>query len=272
MGSGAVSPRRSTVAVALGCIAVSLALVAAYAPGRVVSPARAASASTSSIAVVGLGDSVTAGSNCDCRDFVYLYADIARARTGRSIVVHNLGQGGLTAVELLQQLRTDAEVQRRVSRARVVLVTIGANDQYPSLRQWQRAGCDRSCWGPRVDRLQSGIAAIVSRVQALRGGQRTLVMVTNYWNVFEDGDVAVTDYGSAFLSWSERLTRVANTRICAGALAAGARCTDLYTPFKDADGGSDPTGLLADDGDHPNAAGHRVIAGALARTGLPWRG
>ena len=38
---------------------------------------------------------------------------------------------------------------------------------------------------------------------------------------------------------------------------------DIYTPFKGADGSTDDTALLADDGDHPNAAGHQLIATAL---------
>jgi lysophospholipase L1-like esterase len=33
--------------------------------------------------------------------------------------------------------------------------------------------------------------------------------------------------------------------------------------------GTDVTGLLAGDGDHPNAAGHRLIARLLLRAGLP---
>ncbi|MEP6462263.1 MAG: hypothetical protein ABJC62_02360 [Frankiaceae bacterium] len=37
------------------------------------------------------------------------------------------------------------------------------------------------------------------------------------------------------------------------------------TPFHGADGASDVDAMLADDGDHPNAAGHRVIAAAILR-------
>ena len=38
-----------------------------------------------------------------------------------------------------------------------------------------------------------------------------------------------------------------------------------YVVFKGADGKTDPTSLLAADGDHPNARGHQRIAQALAR-------
>jgi lysophospholipase L1-like esterase len=86
------------------------------------------------------------------------------------------------------------------------------------------------------------------------------VIVTDYWNVFEDGDVGRDDRGAAYLAWSDRLTRAFNAALCPRVAAAGATCLDLYAPFKGADGRGDPTGLLAGDGDHPNAAGHALIA------------
>jgi lysophospholipase L1-like esterase len=42
---------------------------------------------------------------------------------------------------------------------------------------------------------------------------------------------------------------------------------DLAEPFKGPSGTGDPSDLLADDGDHPNAAGHRRIASALLAAG-----
>ncbi len=240
-----------------------------------VTPAVAADRSVTSstlppVTIVGLGDSVTAGSACDCRDFVYRYGDIVRARTGRAAVVHNLGEGGQTSTGLLRELSAANAMSRQVAAANVVLVTIGANDFYPEFAKRRAVGCDRSCWGPRATLVGKNVRAIVTRIRALRSGHHTLILVTNYWNVFEDGQVAIDDYGPTLLAWSDRLTRVANGFICWNARAAGGRCTDLYAPFKAADGSADPTDLLADDGDHPDAAGHRLIAQALARTGLPW--
>ena len=48
---------------------------------------------------------------------------------------------------------------------------------------------------------------------------------------------------------------------------AGATYVDLYRPFQDRRGG--PTGLLADDGDHPSARGHALTAEVLMAAGLP---
>lgn len=97
--------------------------------------------------------------------------------------------------------------------------------------------------------------------------------MTSYWNVFEDGDVGTDDYGDGDLSWSDQVTRDANTTICQAAELAEATCVDLYVPFKDADGKTDPTRLFADDGDHPYDAGTLLIATVLAaavqRSGAP---
>ena len=47
-------------------------------------------------------------------------------------------------------------------------------------------------------------------------------------------------------------------------VGAGMTYVDLVKPFRGPSGDSDPTPLLADDGDHPNAAGVDAIADALA--------
>lgn len=48
------------------------------------------------------------------------------------------------------------------------------------------------------------------------------------------------------------------------AVGAGMTYVDLVKPFRGPSGDGDPTPLLADDGDHPNAAGVDAIADALA--------
>ena len=87
--------------------------------------------------------------------------------------------------------------------------------------------------------------------------------MTTYWNVFEDGDVADRQRGPGFADWSDTVTVAANRAICATARTFGDTCVDLYAPFLSADGNRNPTPLLSSDGDHPNAAGHDVIARAL---------
>jgi lysophospholipase L1-like esterase len=213
------------------------------------------------LAVVGLGDSVTAGSNCDCAPFVERFADLVAARDGRAATATNLGTPGLTTGSLADQLAQPGP-SRSVASADTVVVTIGANDLTALQDRWEHTGCDAACMAPAVAAMARGLAADLSRVRDIgHVGQR--VEVTTYWNVFEDGDVADQEHGAGFADWSDTVTVSANRAICATARTFGDLCVDLYAPFLSADGNSNPTSLLAPDGDHPNAAGHQVIARAL---------
>ena len=92
------------------------------------------------------------------------------------------------------------------------------------------------------------------------------VLVDNYWNVFTDGAVARADGGQEQLDWSAEVTKAANLAIAKAASGSGDLSVDLVKPFKRG-GDEDPTPLLADDGDHPNAAGVKAIVAAnLAAT------
>jgi lysophospholipase L1-like esterase len=213
------------------------------------------------LSVVGVGDSVTAGSNCDCATFVERFADLVAARDGRAATATNLGVPGLTTDTLATQLAQPGP-SRSVAAADTVVVTIGANDLGPLEDQWEHGGCDSACLAPAVAAMARGLAVDLARIKALGPvGQR--VEVTTYWNVFEDGDVADQQRGPGFADWSDSVTVAANKAICATTRTFGDTCVDLYAPFLSADGNRNPTPLLASDGDHPNAAGHQVIARAL---------
>ena len=210
--------------------------------------------------VVGIGDSVTAGTACDCVDFVRLYARELNSR-GTPATASNLGIPGLTSAQLLEAVQRPGTLRETVAAGDVLLVTIGANDLEPQLAQWSSGGCPASCWSPAVARVAGNVADLVRAARSLHGASQQ-VLVTGYWNVFDDGDEAATARGTAYLAWSDALSRALNSALCDAALRTGATCVDLYSPFK-GDGSRNPTSLLAADGDHPNAAGHRLIAGAL---------
>lgn len=216
--------------------------------------------------VVALGDSVTAGSACDCTPFPELYAAALTARGPAKVQAANLGQSGLTTTGLVDQLGGRSTRQTLSDAARVV-VTIGANDLLPLIERRAASGCDASCSQPAVDRMGEGLARALARVRSDDPALQQL-LVTTYWNVFEDGDVADALRGPGFADWSDGVTKAANAAICRDAAAASATCVDLYTPFVGTDGQRNPTSLLADDGDHPNAAGHAVVAAALLKATL----
>jgi lysophospholipase L1-like esterase len=211
--------------------------------------------------VVGLGDSVPAGNVCGCTSYVSQVGKQEAAEHGTSADVSNLAVGGYQTSDVLDQL-TDKSVQRKLTDADLVIITIGANDFATG-----EVG-DQDCRGPALDcfrstlhRQASQLDALFTKVDALVGEQTT-VLVTGYWNVFLDGDVAATR-GADYVRNSVALTRAENSQIAAEARAEGATYADIFTPFKGDAGTRDDTALLASDGDHPNAAGHRLIAKTL---------
>ncbi len=189
------------------------------------------------------------------------FADLVAARDGRAAVATNLGIPGLTTASLADQL-TQPGPARSVASADTIVVTIGANDLGPLEDRWEGTGCSTSCIASAVAVMARGLAVDLTRISAL-GHPGQLVEVTTYWNVFEDGDVADEQRGAGFAQWSDAVTVAANRVICSAARAFKDTCVDLYTPFLSADGTANPTGLLSSDGDHPNAAGHELIARAL---------
>lgn len=229
-------------------------------------PASAGSAPahpTGTIHVVGFGDSVMYGAGCACDDFLTQTGRLLQQTTGRQVSVANNGANGQTAAGVLADLRTDDAATAEVGQADVIVLTIGANDLGPVLGNWVDDDCDRSCYHPEVEQMDDRLSAILAIIDREKK-PAAAVFVLDYWNVFEDGEVGADDYDQGYLAWSDQVTRDANAAICQAAGAAGATCVDTYRPFKGAEGATDPTHLLADDGDHPNDAGTALIATALA--------
>ena len=209
---------------------------------------------------------MTSGHGCDC-DFVADYARLTAQATGRTVTSHNLGVDGWTSADLVDALSDPGSDQAAgVRDADIVLVTIGANDFYPGLSAWNDSGCsDADCFADDAAQVRANVEKVVGQIRTLRGGAPTQILVTDYWNVFEDGTRAVRDHGKAYLDVARTATDAANAAITAGARAAGATPVDLLVPFEQADGGVDA--LLQDDGDHPDGDGHALIAKTLAAQG-----
>ena len=238
-----------------------MAAKATSSPSGTVTPTSVLRGVNRPITVVGIGDSVTAGRTCNCKTFVELYATgLAFERHLRTSSV-NLGVGGWTSSQLLRSLTTPGAFRDRVAKSDILLVTIGANDLVP-LELGQSSDCTSTCYSALVESVGHNVELVVAAARAAQPDHPPTILVTNYWNVFQDGDVGTAKNGRSFQSWSDMLTRAANAQICDAARRAGATCVDLYKPFK-GDGSKNPTSQLAADGDHPNHAGHQLIASAL---------
>lgn len=237
-----------------------MALLATGCSGAVTTRSQAAPGPRT-LRVVGLGDSVMSGVNCNCAGLAEEYGRALAQRTGKRVQVTNLGMSGLVTTELVIDLRHDSRTRAAISDADVVLVTIGANDLLPEFDDWQAGGCDTACVGSGAATMGQHMQQVLTSLAALRRGNDGPVLVTNYWNLFTDGSVARRSGGQAQIDWTRQVTATANKEICSAAHAAADICVDLVEPFEG--WGADPTALLAADGDHPNAAGVRAIVTQL---------
>ncbi|MER7247056.1 SGNH/GDSL hydrolase family protein [Kribbella sp. NPDC000426] len=211
------------------------------------------------VRVVALGDSVTSGHNCNCSAFPQMYGDLLHDRSGGSVIVNNLGVAGIDSNGLLQLLN-QSPAEQATAAADVVLITIGANDFGDHHDDVTSGQCTGDCVSDEFEQLQANLGKILERIHVLRAGLPTTILMTGYWNVFKDGDVAERQYTPSGRIASDQLTVRTNAAIAAAARADDATYVDIYTPFEDS---SDITGLLAADGDHPDAAGHALIARTL---------
>ena len=235
---------------------------------RAATPSTARPAPAPSHDVLALGDSVPSGAACGCRPFPQTYGALLSRRTGARVTVDNRAVAGLRTSGLIAQLRTPA-YRAAVRRADIIVVTIGANDfgdHHDQVVNGQCGAGNTDCVSDEVTALQDHLTSLLATLRSLRNGAPTTILVTGYWNVFEDGDVARNAFGESGLRASLDLTRRVNAVISSVSAAGGARYVDIFRPFERH--GRAITSLLAGDGDHPDARGHDLIARSLLDAGL----
>jgi acyl-CoA thioesterase-1 len=200
--------------------------------------------STDAPVVVTLGDSVPAGTACECDPFPTLYAREVHA------VSDNLAVPGYTSTDVLAQV---SGVRAELAKADEVVLMVGANDLAAAFD-------NGTSYSDAADTMQQNVVASIKAIDTVRP---TTVLVLGYWNVVEDGQVAVAAYGPAGVQKSISATAYANDALQAAAQQTDAQYISTDAAFHGADGTRDPTDLLAGDGDHPDAAGHAAIAALL---------
>lgn len=256
---------------ALACGGVAAALLAGCSPAppaptvtptvpvASVTPAvpapTASAAETAPERVVGLGDSIMAGTNCACDGPLAAYADRLASERGVRPEDDNLAVAGWTTHDVLRQVQQDADARAAIEEADVVVLVVGANDLFRmGLRPQDDGGAGALSQG--VVTLQDRLATVLAELRAIRGDRPTTYLVAGYWDILSaPGDES---------TWSAIATGAVNTAIRATAEGADMRYVDLGEAFAEAGGADGVRPFISDDGLHPNADGARVIGEAFA--------
>ncbi len=211
--------------------------------------------------VVALGDSVPRGSACGCVPYPGLLARRLSQEVGHRVTAVNDAHPGYTSADVLTQVQTSAAVIAHIRSAGVVTLQIGANDVAYS----SDCGAVAACYTSSLPQAQVNITSIVRQIRSLTAAHPVAIVLLDYWNVWLGGRYA-TAHGPAYVAAATSVTFAESAMINDIAQITGSAHVDLRLAFRGPDDADDETGLLAPDGDHPNAAGHAVIAAATERT------
>lgn len=216
--------------------------------------------------IVGLGDSVPAAHGCGCEGFVGLSGDLLSRLIKRKVVVHNDAVGGWTSRDVVQDLRHGTSRDNLTDGADLVIIEAGANDlpmgriTDPQCHQVESS----QCFGPALAAVRQALTAAVQLVRHDDPDHDVRIVLMGYWNVGVDGVVG-RRLGAEYVQGSNSVTLALNDVVRGVAAQNAAIYVDAYTPLKGPDGGRDASPYLLNDGDHPNRAGHRLLADAVVQ-------
>jgi lysophospholipase L1-like esterase len=247
-----------------GLLAMTVALgagqsAAQAAPSPHANPIPPSAAAEVGLHVVGLGDSVlTALDRCHCPGLLVDYAGLVADRLQERIRVENQARGAATSNDVLDALKSD-RVQGSVRSADLVVLFVGANDFSDAFRKVAHGSPAQYRYAPVAEQLEHNVGESIEQIRQLNG--QAHIVVCGYWNDFKDGAVARREYSSAQQRAAAQATSYTNDALTRAAQNAHVDYLSTLQLFQSK---GDMTPLLAADGDHLSAAGHTLIAQALA--------
>ena len=220
--------------------------------------------------VVGLGDSFTATQNSKGQTYLDLYATALQTSERRAVNVHDLSDDANTTARLLEHLRTDEATRTAVSKADIIVISVGGNDSDP-FGVYPDGTCSRSqplsdCLAAYAPRFAANYESILTEVDHLRSGTPTSIRVTSADNPFVGWSEAPSaTFGVDFYA---QVAAAETEAACSTAIKHGASCLDYLHIFGGPDGTADPAPYLGPDHAHPGDAGIEAISDALIRLGV----
>lgn len=211
------------------------------------------------LTVVALGDSVPFGSGCSCDNYVTLVGKQLATQRQTEVSIENLSVPGIASRDCLADVRNTADTRTAIADASVILLHVGANDLDPNLVAKNECypASNNDCWSDDIAEMGDNVRDIIAECRGLN--RDVTVLVLNYWCVVEDGAVGRA-ISPDFPRNADSITKLTNQTLSLVANEMLATYVDIYTPMKGEQGQGDVTGLLAKDGEHPNAEGHKIIA------------
>ena len=197
---------------------------------------------------VALGDSLAEGVGAR-RGYVVRYAHYAEIDTGASVRVINLGQSGQTSSQLLDALRNNNSMRRKLRGAEIITFNIGINDLGHAGQAYENGTCggedNRRCLGAAVERVEGNWDAIISELLDLRSTDKTVIRTAGLGYTPRVDEV--------FEPYLEEVNRhIAES-------AAENEIPHVQPPLD--------KGYITPDGVHPNDEGYEVIAERLRELG-----
>ncbi|WP_379970731.1 SGNH/GDSL hydrolase family protein [Ectobacillus sp. sgz5001026] len=196
--------------------------------------------------IISLGDSLTRGVG-DNEGLGY----IGRLRSSletdykQKVALNNLAVSGARTPELLKQL-SDNGVRYSISRANVIMITIGGNDVFPG---WQTIGeTDLTQFHPDVATFQENVKKIITEIREINPDSP--IYWLGLYNPFEDVP-ELKGSGSVAIDWNNALIKSTID-------SKGVYIVPTYDLFQ-----GRTKDLLFSDHFHPNNKGYTLMANRL---------
>jgi lysophospholipase L1-like esterase len=224
-----------------------------------------------------LGDSIGFGLWAPVGDgYAPIYGRDVAADTGANVTTINLSVPGWTSSDLLNAVNGNLLFEVPVATSRIVTVNIGGNDLLGGRSSYKNGTCggadNQDCLRARVATFSANFDAILDRIRSLRGSSSTIIRTMDVYNPYVNADRAQdtwpNDQGNDFQVLKQYIDAV-NGHIASAATARNIPYAKVYMAFNGPNGDTDPgdQGLIAFDGLHPSASGHRLIAELLRGLG-----